>query len=155
MRVGGIIRAAALLVLLALAPGARAAEQGGTVPFPPAPLQQSLAEAAAKSIGCMSCHKTTDALSMHSSPGVQLGCADCHGGNPQVFVSPVARPDSADYRRALDAAHVHPRHPEAWNYPSSVKPPRTYTLLNEEDPAFVRFMNPSDYRIAREACGAC
>src|SRR5579884_623925 len=155
MTLGGIIRGTALLLLLAVAPRAWAADAPQPAPFPPAPMQQTLAAAATKSAGCMSCHKTTDALSMHSSPGVQLGCADCHGGNPQVFVSPVALPGSPDYRHALDLAHVHPRHPQEWNYPSSVKPPRTYTLLNEEYPAFVRFMNPSDYRIAREACGAC
>jgi hypothetical protein len=32
---------------------------------------------------------------------------------------------------------------------------RTYTLLNRESPEFVRFMNPGDLRVAREACGAC
>ena len=48
-----------------------------------------------------------------------------------------------------------PRFPEAWHYPSSANPERTYTLLNRESPEFVRFINPSDYRIAQEACGAC
>ena len=28
-------------------------------------------------------------------------------------------------------------------------------MLNREAPEFVRFVNPSDYRVAREACGAC
>ena len=32
---------------------------------------------------------------------------------------------------------------------------RTYTLLNREAPEFIRFVNPGDYRIARESCGAC
>jgi len=156
MSLGGIIRAA--LLLLALTGGASVclAQESDVAPgFPPAPMQQSAEAAQAKSAGCMSCHKTTDSVTMHSSPGVTLGCADCHGGNPQVFVSPVLLPNTPDYRQALDAAHVRPRFPEAWNYPSSVKPPRTYTLLNRESPEFVRFLNPSDYRVAREACGAC
>ena len=34
-------------------------------------------------------------------------------------------------------------------------PKQSYTLLNREAPEFVRFVNPSDYRVAREACGAC
>ena len=122
---------------------------------PPAPMKQTAAEAAAKSSGCMSCHTTTDSLTMHTSPGVTLGCADCHGGNPTVFRAPDALPGSSEYRHALDLAHVQPRYPEEWNYPSSVKPPRTYTLLNRESPEFIRFLNPSDYRVAREACGAC
>ena len=126
-----------------------------TGPAPPAPMKETAAEAAAKSAGCMSCHTTTNSLTMHTSPGVTLGCADCHGGNATVFRDRNAMPGSPAYRQALDAAHVQPRYPEEWNYPSSVKPPRTYTLLNRESPEFIRFLNPSDYRVAREACGAC
>ncbi len=122
---------------------------------PPAPLRQSPADAERKSAGCMSCHTTTDSLTMHTSPGVTLGCSDCHGGNAGVFVPAGTPPGSPGYRQALDAAHVQPRNPAAWHYPSSVKPPRTYTLLNQESPDFVRFMNPSDYRVARDSCGAC
>ena len=89
-------------------------------------------------------------------PAVMLGCADCHGGNAGGAAAAAARrATSAEYRHALDEAHVKPRFPEAWNYPSSVKPPRTYTLLNTESPEFIRFLNPSDYRVARETCGAC
>ena len=101
--------------------------------------KQTEAEAATKSAGCRSCHTTTDSLTMHTSPGVTLGCTDCHGGNAAVFRAAVALPGSSEYRRALDAAHVQPRYPEEWNYPSSIKPPRTYTLLNRESPAFIRF----------------
>lgn len=122
---------------------------------PPAPQKETQAEAQLNSAGCMSCHTTTDSLSMHTSTGVILGCADCHGGNAAAVLPPGTPAGSPEYRRVLDAAHVHPLHPEEWNYPSSVKPPRTYTLLNKESPEFVRFMNPSDYRVVREACGAC
>ena len=37
----------------------------------------------------------------------------------------------------------------------SATPNRCYTMLNQESPEFIRFINPSDYRVAREACGAC
>ena len=144
---------AALIAALLAAPAV--AEELKLAEAPPAPEKQTQAEADLKSAGCMSCHKTTDSLTMHTSPGVTLGCADCHGGNAAVFVAPGAAPNSAEYRHALDSAHVHPRFPEAWNYPSGAKPPRTYSLLNRESPEFVRFLNPSDYRVAREACGAC
>ena len=32
-------------------------------------------------------------------------------------------------------------------------PSRSYTLLNKEAPEYIRFINPGDYRVARESCG--
>src|SRR6201981_2576841 len=95
-----------LLGLLANAPVCRAAEGPGA---PPAPMKQTAAEAATKSAGCMSCHTTTDSLTMHTSPGVTLGCTDCHGGDATIFRAAIALTGSSEYRRALDAAHVHTR----------------------------------------------
>ena len=87
---------------------------------------------------------------------VVLGCTDCHGGDATV-----AKPAGADAEgrrrtapRCADA-HVLPRYPLAWNYPSSANPEDSYTLLNREAPEFIRFVNPGDYRVARDACGAC
>ena len=125
---------------------------------PPAPATQTLEQADAKSAGCASCHNPTDRKTMHASPAVVLGCTDCHGGNAAV-----TKPDAseyrgnreADYRAAMDAAHVAPLFPDAWKTPASANPERSYTLLNRERPEFVRFVNPADYRIARESCGAC
>jgi hypothetical protein len=125
---------------------------------PPAPAKQSHAEAYSKSAGCVSCHTATDHATMHRNPAVALGCTDCHGGDAMV-----QRPTGSDYRgdrmrdyrAALDRAHVMPRYANEWNYPSSATPERSYTLLNRESPEFIRFTNPSDYRVAREACGAC
>ena len=48
-----------------------------------------------------------------------------------------------------------PRYPASWHFPSSANPERTYTLLNREAPEFIRFTNPSDYRVVRDSCGAC
>jgi len=112
-------------------------------------------EATARSAGCMSCHTSTDRSSMHDSAAVTLGCTDCHGGNAQVFAATSFVRDQVAYRKAFDRAHVAPRFPSEWKYPSSANPQRSYTLLNREDPAFIRFVNPSDYRVVREACGAC
>jgi hypothetical protein len=92
---------------------------------------------------------------MHSSPGVQLGCTDCHGGNSHVSLPQGISRGSADYMKTLKLAHVLPRFPSQWRFPSSANPPQTYTLLNKESPEFIRFMNPSDYRVARESCGEC
>ena len=116
---------------------------------------ETAAEAAARSAGCISCHTSTDRSSMHESAAVTLGCTDCHGGNAQVFAKMTFVEDQPAYRKAFEEAHVAPRFPGEWKYPSSANPERSYTLLNREDPAFIRFVNPSDYRVVREACGAC
>jgi len=122
---------------------------------PPAPMSQTPEQVAGKSAGCYSCHTKTDEPSMHASPAVMLGCVDCHGGDARVTGDPALGFDDPDYVAARDRAHVLPRYPKSWNYPSSANPKRTYTLLNREAPEFVRFVNPGDYRVARESCGAC
>ncbi len=122
---------------------------------PPAPKTQDDAGVAAKSAGCRTCHVQTDASTMHANTAIKLGCTDCHGGNATVGLPAGTPRGTAPYQQAMDAAHVLPRYPSAWHYPSSANPERTYTLLNRESPEFVRFINPSDYRVAREACGAC
>jgi hypothetical protein len=121
------------------------------VRFGPAPRTQDPALAEAQSAGCVSCHTASDAHTMHATPAVVLGCVDCHGGNPRVTAPPGGSNDAA----LRDRAHVLPRYPGAWHFPSSANPRRSYALLNIEAPEFVRFVNPSDYRVAREACGAC
>jgi hypothetical protein len=128
----------------------------------PAPRTQSWDEAQTKSgvsreSGCMSCHYESDAHTMHRSPAVVLGCTDCHGGNPTIGNARLHTlpHDSPEYVTARDQAHVLPRYPGAWHWPSSANPQRTYTLLNVEAPEFVRFVNPSDYRVVRDSCGSC
>ncbi len=151
-----------LLVALALAVAivSSAAEEEAPlerdyVTAPPSPASQSAEDVARKSTGCMSCHTETDNRSMHSSPAVRLGCTDCHGGNSSVSVSASTARGMAQYESAMESAHVLPRYPESWHYPSSANRERAYTLLNRESPEFVRFVNPSDYRVVGEACGAC
>ncbi len=118
--------------------------------YPAAPAKQDASAADAKSSGCISCHTDSDSKSMHQSAAVVLGCTDCHGGNAGVRAA-----STSDYDDARDAAHVQPLYPESWHYPSSANPERSYTLLNKESAEFVRFVNPSDYRVATKACGAC
>ena len=122
---------------------------------PAAPKWQPNSSITEKSAGCMSCHETTDEPSMHKTVGVPLGCTDCHGGNANSFKPTGGAPSQNAYKEALDKAHVQPLYPSAWNYPSSANPKKTYTLLNRESPEFVRFINPSDYRIVEAGCGAC
>lgn len=123
----------------------------------PAPEKQTQADADAKSKGCVTCHTASDRHTMHANPGVVLGCTDCHGGDAaieRVAGSEYTNHDKA-YLEAMSKAHVLPRYPMDWGTPASGNPEITYTLLNRESPAFVRFVNPSDYRVVRESCGAC
>ncbi len=121
----------------------------------PAPKWQTKELAAAKSAGCISCHTASDETTMHAPKSVVLGCTDCHGGDAKIVVPAALAATDANYIKLRDDAHVLPMFPEAWHFPSSANPKRSYALLNRESPEFVRFVNPSDYRAARDACGAC
>ncbi|MGH8372738.1 MAG: hypothetical protein ACRETO_08400 [Gammaproteobacteria bacterium] len=148
-----MLRARLLLTLLLLAAAVKI--HAATADYPAAPAQQSAAAAEQKSIGCNSCHSKSDAPTMHPFPGVNLGCVDCHGGDATVVRPADIAPGTDTYRAALRKAHVLPRWPQAWDWPSSANPARSYTLLNRESPAYVRFINPGDLRAADAACGAC
>ena len=86
-----------------------------TEPFPlPAEIQnlnliqQTPADAHAKSWGCLECHK--DSHDPHMKGSLSIGCTDCHGGSAATTVK--------------DLAHVHPRyvaHAVTFNGPSRVR----------------------------------
>ena len=121
----------------------------------PAAQSQDWPAADRKSAGCQSCHSDGEYRTMHASQAVVLGCADCHGGNAGVRGDASLAPSDPRYVTARDAAHVLPRFPKAWGWPSSANPKRSYSLLNVESPEYIRFVNPSDYRVVRESCGGC
>jgi hypothetical protein len=130
---------------------------------PAAPAFQTWEQATPKSAGCVSCHTSSDRKTMHASEAVVLGCTDCHGGNATVFAPNGETYDandkqsprvwSAGYHDKMEQAHVLPRFPDHWK--TSANPERGYTWLLREAPEFVRFVNPGDLRVARDACGAC
>src|SRR5690606_26366504 len=105
-----------------------------------------------QSDGCVSCHSDTDAKTMHRNPGVVIGCADCHGGDPHISGLELT-PGSSEYELAKDRAHVHPENPE--NFPTSANPVRPYADTLKEPVEFIRFINPGDLRVAPETCGGC
>ncbi len=159
-RLSPLARVLALMFLALLCGASHAA--GGEKPrklsyetAAPAPRAQTQAQADDKSLGCVSCHTSTDQKTMHRQPGVILGCIDCHGGNASVTKPNGFDKGAAEYEGAMSRAHVLPLYPETWHWPDSANPGHTYALLNRESPEYVRFVNPGDYRIAREACGAC
>ncbi len=101
---------------------------------------------AKNSEGCVSCHEGVEP-SHESNPSAMsnFGCVGCHGGNGKEF-------------KDKEKAHaVRPRFPEIWRRdrkPFSGNPERSYALLNQEDPRWIRFVNPGDLRIAHLTCGA-
>ena len=112
--------------------------------------KQSQAEVDAKSKSCLSsnCHaginapdkrdgKPRDTRDMHNG-GERIGCTDCHGGNAQAAKK--------------EDAHVKPLYAEDWPKTGQM-PVRSYSMLNNESPEFVRFINPSDLRVAEQTCG--
>ncbi len=130
-------------------------KQQNRVTAPSAPAWQSPAEAVRKSSGCGSCHSASDSKTMHTNPAVVLGCTDCHGGNAGVQKPVDSNRDDPAFIEAMKQAHVLPDYADKWRWPRSSNPPISYTLLNKEAPEYIRFVNPSDYRIVREACGSC
>ncbi|MEO5762658.1 MAG: hypothetical protein ABIR28_10145, partial [Vicinamibacteria bacterium] len=175
---GLVALAAVALSVAAWRPSVVSASDHGEKPVirnytmaPATPGHQSVADAEAKSAGCVSCHRGTDHKTMHENPGVVIGCTDCHGGSPEVM-NPGSEPEpraahateshdaapmlpQSAYSLARDRAHILPTYPGAWHTPASANPSGTYTLLNREGPEFVRFINPGDLRVARLACGSC
>jgi hypothetical protein len=120
------------LLVLAGAPG------GGPVPSARAQQQApaaAQAPAAPSSASCEGCHAGIEP--MHEN--VNLSCTDCHGG------------DGA--HKEKEKAHVLPRNPAIWK--SSANPSSSYGAINLESPEFIRFMNPSDLRVADKVCGDC
>ncbi len=77
---------------------------------------------------------------MHQASHVVLGCTDCHGGNPARGLT-------------KEQAHILPKNKEFWK--TSANPPNSSAWLNHESPEFIRFINPGDLRVAKQACGLC
>ena len=132
-----------------------AASSGTDHSLPPHNLiDQTHAEADAKSVACMACHHGVE--DMHNSPNVVLGCVDCHGGNASASLEkqfPTFAGDKTVYDAFKNASHVQPLNKEFWK--TSANPAASTVLLNHESPQFIQFVNPGDLRVAENACGIC
>jgi hypothetical protein len=131
------------------------AAQAASVSLPPRNLiDQTHAEAEAKSVSCLACHHGVE--DMHGSPNVVLGCADCHGGNASAALEkqfPGFEKDKVRYDAFKTASHVAPLNKEFWK--TSANPVNSTVVLNHESPQFIQFVNPGDLRVAENACGLC
>ena len=107
-------------------------------------IDQTQAQADAKSTGCLECHHGVEP--MHRSPAVVLGCTDCHGGD----AAKGAKDPTVD---GVLPGHVRPSFPEYWR--TAANPANSSTILNHENAAWIRFVNPGDLRVAEQACGLC
>lgn len=94
----------------------------------------------ATSAGCVVCHKGSESMHADGDEDLDIGCADCHGGNPNETVD-------------KKLAHVQPRNPEFWK--TTANPERLNALWLQESDEYVRFINPGDFRAADLACGKC
>jgi hypothetical protein len=144
-----VAMAAALCLLLAVGTGKNHAPGQSTGDS--SVFGQTAQETERKSAGCISCHTSTDEPTMHPGGKVQIGCTDCHGGDAGVSISAGTAPASAEYQDAKHRAHPPPRHKELLN--RSTVPEQAFTLWLRESPEYVKFVNPSDLRVAAETCG--
>ncbi|MBX7219940.1 MAG: hypothetical protein K1Y36_08330 [Blastocatellia bacterium] len=112
--------------------------------------------------GCKSCHTGVEPshVDAKGKESPVISCVYCHGGNGVVKLPDGAAKDSFAYDKAKNEAHVLPKYPEAWKNKktgklSSANPVQSATLLNKEDPKFIRFVNPGDFRVSDITCGEC
>ncbi|MDX2039873.1 MAG: hypothetical protein SF097_01430 [Acidobacteriota bacterium] len=105
-----------------------------------APAAQRAKKVNPQSAGCIVCHTGTESMHVDGDDDLDIGCADCHGGNPA---------ETQDKKKA----HVQPRFPELWK--STANPKQLAATWLKESAEFVRFVNPGDFRAADLACGKC
>src|ERR1700761_646268 len=133
------------------APSTAPAQAPSPTPNQDLRLKQPQDDVDSKSLGCQSCHTSTDSSTMHASSAVRIGCTDCHGGNATEQASPGLAPNSSEYQSIKKKAHPQPK---VLANNVSANPVRVYTNWLKEDWDFVKFVNPGDLRVASTTCGA-
>ena len=158
MRTGWISHAGIACALLALACGIialkrwhRPARVHAQTAMASIPRGESSEQAQRQSSGCVSCHTTTDAASMHPQSTVVIGCADCHGGDPTIVAT--GQPGTVEYTEAKRKAHIQPRFRE--DAARGGHPKEVYSRWLKESQEYIRFVNPGDLRVAEQTCGSC
>ncbi len=91
--------------------------------------------------GCLSCHAPLNGDNEYvgiedAHPGAALSCTDCHGGNASV----------------LDKVNAHVAAPATIDSAAAARR-LTSVELDAIDSRYIRWINPSDYRVVDETCG--
>lgn len=94
------------------------------------------------STGCIQCHTNVESQHADGDAALDIGCADCHGGNPKE-------------RTNKDKAHILPKNPELWEKSGTANPERMNAMWLKESDEYIRFINPGDFRVADVSCGKC
>ena len=112
--------------------------------------------------GCKSCHQGVEPshVNIKGQEDPVISCVYCHGGKGDVKAPAGEQMGATGYEKAKNEAHVQPKYPKKWQdaktkKQTSANPVRSYELLNQEDPKFIRFINPGDLRVADVSCGEC
>ncbi|MCI0524738.1 MAG: hypothetical protein L0Y75_05690 [Acidobacteria bacterium] len=113
--------------------------ESGTQQSPQQPAKKQ-ATVNPRSIGCIVCHTGSESMHADGDDELDIGCADCHGGDPN---------ETQDKKKA----HVQPRFPELWK--DTANPELINATWLKESDEFIRFINPGDFRAADISCGKC
>jgi len=109
---------------------------------------------------CLVCHQPRDDAGVphgieDAHPYFQLTCAQCHGGEEHVCDGTLGMDAAAmptcDGTWVYDKARSHVPQGDAPDFIKNLSAGE----LDAIDPAYLRFVNPGDLRVAAEACGPC
>jgi hypothetical protein len=114
---------------------------------------------------CLVCHQPMQASgSAHgieeAHPWFPISCVGCHGGTPRICDGTLSDgPDGpecdGDWVYDKDLAHVTPTDSDGGPpHPTYLKN-LSANELDYVDPAYLRFINPGDFRVLGETCGQC
>ena len=105
---------------------------------PPAPrgqpgdtAEEQWAGVDAKNKGCVSCHTASDHRTHARQPRGGAGLRRLPRRRQRDHGGPGWKADSLPYVSAMSKAHVLPKYPKSWNWPSSANPKRIYSRHDE------------------------
>ncbi|MBI4817485.1 MAG: hypothetical protein HY791_14585 [Deltaproteobacteria bacterium] len=111
---------------------------GGGPQLPPQAAEES----------CVGCHAPNNQGIEDPHPWLYVKCTDCHGGDP-------TKASQAEAHAAIPAVMANPKYPGRPNvqYYYNYLTTHGFENFGEEGLKFLRFINPSDLRIADQTCG--
>src|SRR5262245_53090809 len=80
-----------------------------------------------RSLGCVVCHTGSESMHADGDDELDIGCADCHGGDPKETQDKIK-------------AHVQPKYLKTGTDTANIE--RLAALWNKESDEYIRFVNP-------------